>query len=374
MLKYLYVILLTSFLLISCSESKSETQSEKILKTVPIDQELFYVANYNIENLFDTKDDVNKKDEWFTPSSEINWTDKRLAQKNKNLAKVIKFMNNGNGPDILGIQEVEHKELLDDLIQNYLDKNKYKSVCFESPDRRGIDNGLIYNSNMFKVVSTDAINVTLPHNKVTRDILHVELESKATSESIHVFVNHWPSRREGLKKSEKNRLAAARVLKKATNSILKVNTNSNIIILGDFNDLPSNISISEVLEAKEVFCDRTNNKDLYNLTYKKFKEGQGTYRYKDHWNMLDQIIISKGLLDRKNIDYVCNSFEIIKPEFVIQKSGKYKGTSMPTYGGRKYLGGYSDHFAVGARFSFKAKDSEDLGSRKIHKCLTNNKI
>ena len=374
MLKYLYVILLTSFLLISCSESKNESQSDTILKTAAADQESFYVANYNIENLFDTKNDVNKNDEWFTPSSEINWTEKRLAQKNKNLAKVIEFMNNGNGPDILSVQEVEHKELLDDLIQNHLDKNKYKSVCFESPDRRGIDNGLIFNSNLFKVISSDAINVTLPNNKITRDILYVELTSKVTSESIHVFVNHWPSRREGLKKSEKNRLAAARVLKKATNSLLKVNQNSNIIILGDFNDLPSNISISEVLETNEVFCDRANNEDLYNLTYKKFKEGEGTYRYRDHWNMLDQIIISKGLLDRKNIDYVCNSFEIIKPEFVIQKSGKYKGTSMPTYGGRKYLGGYSDHFAVGARFSFEAKDSKDLGSRRIHKCLTNNKM
>ncbi|MEE9431333.1 MAG: hypothetical protein V3V16_09855, partial [Melioribacteraceae bacterium] len=280
----------------------------------------------------------------------------------------------GNGPDILGVQEVEHKELLDELVNKHLGKNKYKVVSFESPDRRGIDNGLIYNHNLFKLNSSDAIAVTLPKNKITRDILYVKLDSRIKNESVHIFVNHWPSRREGLKKSEKNRLAAAKTLVKKVNSILKENSNANLIILGDFNDLPSNISIKEVLDANELFCDRANNEKLYNVSYKQFKKGKGTYKYKKHWNMLDQIIISKGLLDKKNIDYVCNSFEIIKPKFVIQKSGKYKGTSMPTYGGRKYLGGYSDHFPVGAKFDFQKDSSRDLGSRKIHKCLTNNKM
>jgi len=374
MLKYLYVILLASFLLISCSESKSESQSEKTIKPITTDQEYFYAANYNLENLFDTNDDVDKNDEWFTPTSEINWTEEKLEHKMVNLARVIKHMNNGNGPDILGVEEVEHEELLLTLTKKYIKNNNYEVAYSESPDKRGIDNGLIYNRNLFDLIHLEPIKVILEKNKLTRDILFVKLISRKNNEVINVFVNHWPSRREGLKKSEKNRLAAARVLKKATQSILKVDPNSNIIILGDFNDLPSNISINDVLNAKELFCDRANNEDMYNLSYKLFQEGEGTYKFRDHWNMLDQIIISKGLLDRKNIDYVCQSFEIIKPEFVIQKSGKYKGTSMPTFGGRKYLGGYSDHFAVGASFSFKSKDSNDLGSRRIHKCLTNNKM
>jgi len=92
---------------------------------------------------------------------------------------------------------------------------------------------------------------------------------------------------------------------------------------------------------------------LYNVAYKSFQQGMGTYKYKDHWNMLDQIIISKGLLDKKAPDYKCNSFRIIKPEYMITKSGKYKGTARPTYGGRKYLGGYSDHFPIGAEFYIK---------------------
>lgn len=308
----------------------------------------FYIASWNIENLFDTVDDADKADEWFTAESEIKWTHDRLQTKTKNLAKVISYMNKGNGPDLLGIQEVEHADLLFKILDNLKTSKRYKVIHEESPDARGIDNALIYNSDLFKLIKHEALTVELEKGKTTRQIIYAEL--KISDESIHVFVNHWPSRREGLKETEWKRIKAAKTLMKKLKQIGNFE-DENIIIIGDFNDLPSNISIKKILGAENINCD-SNYSDftLLNLAYSHFQEGKGTYKYRDHWNMLDQIIISNRLFDQKAIDYNCGTFEIIKPEYIIQKDGKYAGTSLPTYGGRKYLGGYSDHFSIGAEF------------------------
>ncbi|PID59565.1 MAG: endonuclease [Ignavibacteriae bacterium] len=309
-----------------------------------------YIASWNVENLFDAIDDADKIDEWFLPSSKINWTDRKLATKLKNLAKVISLMNDGEGPDILALQEVEHKHLIEKLVREIKSDKNYKIVHFESPDKRGIDNAIIYNSNILSLNLSEAIRVNLKRT-TTRDILYVELLYR--NEGIHIFVNHWSSRREGLKKTEPKRIAAAKTLLKKISSIKNL-SKKNIVILGDFNDLPVNISIKKILKAKDFNCDSIyNDFKLFNLTLKSFKQGLGTYKYKDNWNMLDQMIISNSLLNKIGLDYYCNSFEIIKPKFIIQKNGKYKGTALPTFGGKKYLGGYSDHFPIGAKFIYK---------------------
>ncbi len=340
--------LLILFSIIICNSCSQNSKS--IAQSYPE----FYVANWNVENLFDTFDDPQKDDEWFLPESEINWTDQKLNTKMENLAKVINYMNNGNGPDILGVEEVENQNVLEILVDKYLDKSKYKIAYSESPDTRGIDNALIYNSSKFEVKNISSIKIKFEEKKSSRDILHVQLNLNSTNEQFHVFVNHWPSRREGLKETEKFRINAAESLMKFLDD-LKINSeNPNVIIIGDFNDLPSNISINKVLNAQKLVCAKKDSENfLYNLTYKLFQKGEGSYKYKDHWNMLDQIIISKSLVDDKNSDYECESFEIIKPGFMIEKEGKYKGNPFPTYGGKKYLGGFSDHFPVGAKFLIK---------------------
>ena len=308
----------------------------------------FFAASWNIENLFDTIDDEGKEDEWFTPDSEINWTSEKLANKVKNLAKVISYMNNSNGPDLLGIQEVEHEYLLQMILDSLKSNKNYKIVHEESPDVRGIDNALIYNSDLFELLRKEALTVNLEDGKTTRQIIYAEL--KTNNESVHVFVNHWPSRRNGLKETEGNRIKAAQTLINKLKQIENFES-SNVIIMGDFNDMPANISIKEILGAKDFDCGNISPEfSLLNLAFNQFKKGNGTYKYKEHWNMLDQIIISKSLSDGKHIDYKCDTFEIIKPEFILQKDGKYAGTSLPTFGGKKYLGGFSDHFAIGAYF------------------------
>ena len=348
MKKYFNIIiyLVLIFLTVKCSNN-TDTEGTEVSS--------FYVANWNVENLFDTIDDPLKNDEWFTPESKINWTERKLNSKMVNLARVIKYMNQENGPDILGIQEVENQNLLNDLVEKYIKNSNYDIAYSESPDARGIDNALIYNSSKFGIESIKSIKIKFDEPKSSRDILFVKFIEQQTKEIINVFVNHWPSRREGLKKSEKFRVNAAESLLEEIKVLQQKNSNPNIIILGDFNDLPSNLSINKYLGAAKFDCESENNtsSDLLNLAYEEFEKGNGTYKYKNHWNMLDQIIVSNSFFDNKGFEYACGSFEIIKPDFVIQKDGKFAGTSLPTYGGRKYLGGYSDHFAIGAKIVFK---------------------
>ncbi|MBK8946510.1 MAG: hypothetical protein IPM32_14740 [Ignavibacteriae bacterium] len=340
-----FLILYTILICNSCSQnSNSIAQSNNE----------FYVANWNVENLFDTVDDPQKDDEWFLPESEINWDEEKLNTKLNNLAKVIKFMNDGNGPDILGFEEVENKFVVELLVDKYLDNSKYKITHSESPDGRGIDNALIYNSEKFDLQYSESIKIKFDEKKSSRDILFTTFKLKMTNELIHVFVNHWPSRREGLKETEKFRIDAAESLIETIEKLKNNDENCSIIIIGDFNDLPSNHSIAKVLGAVKLNCKKYDSENfLYNLSYNLFQKGEGSYKYKDHWNMLDQIIISKGFFDSKNSEYDCDSFEIIKPEFMIEKEGKYKGNPFPTYGGKKYLGGFSDHFPIGANFMIK---------------------
>ena len=155
------IFILSVILSISCSNNTDANSA---------DVSGFYVANWNVENLFDTKDDPLKNDEWFTPESEINWNNEKLDIKLKNLARVINGMNSKNGPDILGLQEIENIEMIQQLVKHLNPKNNYKIVHFESPDNRGIDNGLIYNSNIFNLKNSSAIKVMLGNGKNTRDI------------------------------------------------------------------------------------------------------------------------------------------------------------------------------------------------------------
>ncbi|MBK7979668.1 MAG: endonuclease/exonuclease/phosphatase family protein [Ignavibacteriae bacterium] len=341
-----YLLILLFILSSSCTQNH---------KTIAQTENELFIANWNVENLFDTVDDPNKNDEEFLPNGDRNWDNKRLNTKLENLSKVIKYMNYGNGPDILGIEEVENEELLKSLINNYLKSDYYKTAYSESPDERGIDVGLIYNSRKFQLKKVESVKIKFDEPKSSRDILFVKLNYIITNEIINVFVNHWPSRREGLKESEKFRINAAEALNAKISEILEDDQNANVIILGDFNDMPANISISKTLKAASFDCNDSKNDDseLFNLSYNLFQKGEGSYKYKDHWNMLDQIIVSKSLTDNKNLDYICDSFKIIKPEFMIEKGGKFDGNPFPTYGGKKYLGGFSDHFPVGAKFTVK---------------------
>lgn len=314
------------------------------------------VAFWNQENFFDTIDDPNKNDEEFLPGGGKEWTDERLDIKENHHARIIRSMNNNKGPDLLGVCEVEHESVLDSMISKYLNDKNYKIAYLESPDNRGIDNGLIYDSDKFDVISISGDTVHLSDGWPTRLILGVKLLTKQM-DTLIVYVNHWPSRRGGEEKSEPNRIRAAETLRNLVDQDFQNNPSAKIIIIGDFNDEPGNNSILNTLMAHPVYCDSIpegdeidNPAQLYNISYEAYEDGLGTYKYRDDWNLLDQIIVSSNLLTGKDINYVCNSYEVFKPYTMMTHSGKYEGAPFPTYGGRRYLGGYSDHYPAVSKF------------------------
>ncbi len=323
------------------------------LKAAGAENDTIKVAFWNLENLFDTHDDPDKRDEEFLPGSRKDWTKKRLDKKLFNISRIVRMIN----PDIMGVCEVEHESLLDSLTAKFLSDKKYKIAYSESPDQRGIDNGLIYNFSKLKLLSINRDTVVLHDGYPTRIILNVNLVTNS-GDTLIIFVNHWPSRWGGAKKSEMNRIDAAETLQKQVNKYLTANGNAKIIIIGDFNDNPDNRSISGILNAVPYICDstdiqRTKDIQLYNLAYKTYSEGKGTIQYKKHWDLFDQVIISKDLAAGKSIKYICGSFQIFSPKIMVTRSGYFKGAPFPTYGGNKYLGGYSDHFPVKASFLIK---------------------
>ena len=315
-----------------------------------------FIAFWNLENLFDTVDDPLVNDEEFLPDGDKQWTEDRLDKKMYNLARIIRLMNNGYGPDILGVCEVENQKILEEMINKYLSDLNYQIAYLESPDNRGIDNGLIFKSDKFTLLSLQADTVHLSDGWPTRLIFGVNLLTNE-NEKITVFVNHWPSRSGGQIESEPKRISAAKTLRSAVDRIFSSEENAKIFIIGDFNDDPVNVSVLETLQVYPVECDSipsefemNSEKELFNLSYKTFAQGEGSFKYKDVWNMLDQIIVSESIMIGNEIKYVCSSFEVFKPNYIVTQSGYYQGSPFPTYGGRKYLGGYSDHFPVLAKF------------------------
>jgi predicted extracellular nuclease len=300
------------------------------------------IGFYNVENLFDTIDDPLKKDNEFTPDSSKNWNSDRYDQKIEMLSEVIASMGSASNPAIIGLCEVENIDVLNDLSANaQIKKAKYEPILIEGPDQRGIDVALLYSKKLFKPISTNSYRVNLGDGeRPTRDILHVRGALKGGGPIIHIFVNHWPSRYGGAEKSEPKRIAAAKVLAAKTDSIHQLYPNEAIICMGDFNDYPENRSLTEFLPTGET--------DLLANLMSGLKEAKrGSYNYRGDWDFLDQIIVSRSLIDGNLPDIVSGSTAPFFTDSMVYTHPKY-GDVKPkrTYGGPEYLGGYSDHLPV----------------------------
>lgn len=295
---------------------------------------------YNAENLFDTIDDPTKRDGDFTPQGSKEWDNMKYRQKLIKTAKVILAVGENQLPVIVGLCEIENKKVLEDLIEETpLKKTGYNIVHEESPDERGIDVALLYDKKKFIYISHKVFPVT-GNRLITRDILYVKgIISKR--DTIHIFVNHWPSRRGGVKASESKRIKAATVLKNITDSLYREDKSTNIIIMGDFNDEPRSKSIKFIACTSPDEC--TSNK-LYNPMLYLKKQGRGTTSYKNRWYLFDQFIVSPTLIDENNpIRFIQSTSNIYSAEWLLNIN---KTAPLRTYQGPVYKGGFSDHLPV----------------------------
>ncbi len=342
-MKKINYIFLPLLLLLFVFSTKENLKKKQIL-----------VVSYNVENLMDTIDNPNSDDNEFLPTSKKNWNSEKYFKKITLIADVISSINPKHFPDIIGLIEVENKQVLEDLIKCEKFKNKeMKIIHEETTDPRGIDVALLYNPKVFTYIAHSQIQLyTVDGEKYkTREILYVK--GIVGKDTLYVFVNHWKSRSGGQNETELKRILAAQTLRNEIDKILNYNPIANILCLGDFNDTPVDKSLEKTLNASidSIF---SSNTELYNLTAFLTKKKKGTHSYKDNWFMLDNIIVSNNFLDKKNSIYAKNNAKILKNDKVLYYNSK-ANDSIPnkTYGGNNYYGGVSDHLPVYQYFNVK---------------------
>ncbi len=315
-------------------------------------EERYYsFAFYNLENLFDTKNDANSLDDDFTESSDRKWNEKRFRNKIKKLGSVIEqigYEDINFPPVLVGVAEVENRFVLEQLVASkFLQQKNYGILHFDSPDERGIDTGLLYRKDHVTVLGQQAHQVLLENEKgerdFTRDILcaHLEIEGH----SFYVLVNHWPSRRAGAALTAPRRLAVAKRNVELVETLKVKNPEARIIIMGDFNDDPKSESI-QYLVANGFY----NPMELL-LTHE-----TGSTSYRGAWNLFDQILVSHNFMRQHNNTFQFANATVFNMKHLTEYEGKNKGNPFRTYLGMKYTGGFSDHFPIYGKFLLKKEE------------------
>ncbi len=309
------------------------------------------IGFYNVENLFDTINDPEVRDDDFTPEGDNRWNTEKYLEKLENLAEVIDKMGEEltpHGPAVLGLSEVENEDVLKDLAaQERIRDRNYQVVHYHSPDPRGMDVALMYQPKYFEVTSTKPVPTELEREDGstfrTRDQLLVS--GKLLGEPMHFIVLHWPSRRGGEKRSRPLRIGAAEVARGIVDSLKANDPDAKVIVMGDFNDDPVDISVKEYMKAKGD-KNKLEKGDMYNPFVDFHAKGIGTLAWRDSWNLFDMLLLTQPFLDDDKSSWRYHRAEVFNRPFLRQPSGRFKGYPYRSYGGGVYLGGYSDHFPV----------------------------
>jgi endonuclease/exonuclease/phosphatase family metal-dependent hydrolase len=316
---------------------------------------------YNVENLFDTQNDPLKRDEEYLPFRGKFWNQRRLNAKINRISQVIIAVG-GWGPPVLGgLCEIENHLVLNELLtRTPLEKFGYRFIHQESPDPRGIDVALLYRSPQFVPLKYEAISIVDPAEKKfrTRDILYVK--GVLQGDTLHLYVNHWPSKFGGVADSEPNRLRAASVLKQHIDGLMEDDPGAKIILMGDFNDTPSDPSLFDGLGAKPCDGGAFAEQNLYNLSYNHAQSGKGSHKFQAHWSLIDNIIVNGVLLKacQKGLYTHCDSFQIFDASFLLEPDNTHLGNKpFRTYAGFRYNNGFSDHLPV--YFDLKRNQEEN---------------
>ena len=307
------------------------------------------IAFYNLENFYDTTDNPIVNDDDFTPKGIKQYTKDIYTDKVTKLATVLSQLgtdDSPSGPALIGVAEIENDTVLADLVRHPLLQHRhYRIIHYDSKDARGIDVGLLYDPKIFIPEKAEKLFVRLPGNSkeafYTRDILYTK--GWLAGESIHVYVNHWPSRRGGEERSSPARSAAAAVCKKHLDSVLQKEPNAKIVVMGDLNDDPDSPSITDVLQARTTIA-QTKPRELFNPWASLYEKGIGTLANRDSWGLFDQIIISHAWLNPNQQGLFYHHQQIFNRGYLKENTGRYKGYPMRTWDGNNYRGGYSDHF------------------------------
>ena len=341
-----YSVTIICLLLVSNLFSQEEKKEKTKFK-------VHTVAFYNLENLFDTINDTTKFDER-SPIMEMKANrDEVYKKKVHNMARVIADIGTdvtGNTPAIIGVCEVENRQVLVDVVNDPLLLAKdYGIIHYESPDVRSIDVALLYQKKIFRPISESSHELKIYDDntrkrKHTRDQLLVSGE--LDGDLIHVIVNHWPSRSGGEARSRPKRVAAGKLTKRIIDSLQSNDPYAKIFMMGDLNDNPTNESVKEVLKAQKS-KKKVGLKGIYNPYEKLFRnDGLGTTAWRDAWSLFDQILVTKPLLEKDYSSFRFYKAGIFNKNYLVSKKGRYKGYPKRSFSNGSFTDGFSDHFPV----------------------------
>ncbi len=353
------------------------------IKTVSA-QASIRVAFWNMENFFDPFVDSTKTYNAFTEDGMQHWTKSRFYKKRNNMYKAILALSENRPIGIFGMCEVENEYVLSAIFeQTPLKKHNYRFVHYEGPDKRGIDPAIVYSLDHFMLVESAVFPYFNPEDTAyhSRDILYAKFIAKEgvpsrpstssgtssgtlapaavvepvempplVADTIHVFVNHWPSRYSGELETVGSRSCSAAILRGKVDSIcasMPEGYQAKIIMMGDLNDCPTDPSVYDVLRARHP--SEMENGCLINLFGKADGLGfEGTLKHQEDWQICDQIIVTEGVIgDREGLHYQEGSARIFHADFLFEDDETYHGKKLfRTYVGPRYFGGFSDHLPV----------------------------
>ena len=297
------------------------------------------VMFYNVENLFDTVDDSLIDDSEFLPNGARGWGNRKYWDKINALYKVIVASGKWSPPEIIGLCEVENRGVIEDLIYGTnLSNYGYSIVHGDSPDLRGIDVCMVYRKESVRIIN---YNYFEPENWkdegfLSRQVLYAECE--LLGDTLHLFVNHWPSKRGGVLATQERRLEAAKEVKeKVDSTFTKFGKDAKIIVTGDFNSSEDD-GVFEILTGEGGSLELLKNN----------AQGLGTYKYQGKWENIDQMLVSNGLLsDSAGITTDQGRYTVIASDFMLIEDKSYSGLKpFSTWSGFNYQGGYSDHLPI----------------------------
>jgi endonuclease/exonuclease/phosphatase family metal-dependent hydrolase len=342
------------------------------------------VAWWNLQNFFDTTDDPIAHE--FDYTAENGWTREKFEQKRRALATVLERTHDGDGPDLLAVCEIEKNALLADLVSE-MDGSDLTVVTDQpgSSDLRGIGVAMAYDETALRVLEANTYVVNFRYR--TRDIFEVVFELRATGERLVVFASHWPSRSRGRRETEPLRIAVAEHLARLVEDHLKVSPEeydalraeghlapardaweTNVLLLGDFNDEPWDTSVLDHLAAsrerafvggednaieqfRTPYSYRQLTPYLFNPMWQfASTQTRGTYhlewmrgrRFTNRFHLLDQLVVSRGLLYRDGVYLDADSVDIVRDPSMTDDEGRPRRMNTGT------MEGVSDHFPVTA--------------------------
>lgn len=316
----------------------------------------FRIMWYNVENLFDTTDDPQINDNEFLPGGSRRWTPKRYNHKLRQIARVVNAVGEWSTPAIIGLCEVENDTVVTHLLTRTPLRNQvYQYVITTGSDTRGINVALLYQRDKFARIGHRSIPVVFREGrkKPTRDILHL-WGRVITGDTLDIFACHLPSRSGGEKETEAYRMDATRQMRHLCDSLQRVRSAAHIILMGDFNDTPTDKSLREGLRAIAYDPEKPRpstkkSLSLYNLfADPKRLSHPGSHKYQGEWNQLDHIIVSGNLLKPQNrLHILPESIRLFAPDFLFTEDQTHRGRRpLRSFYGYQYEAGFSDHLPL----------------------------